>query len=401
MSFPSIVRRLLCTHPSLGPALVTLGLLTALLAPSGMRHARAVGLLARFAKPADSGVAGCIGRHEVSAAEVSFPSPRGQTPARLYLPAGVDRPPGLVIVHGVHRLGIDEPRLAGFSRAVASAGIAVLTPELSELVAFRIAPEAIGTIGAAASDLRHRLGTRVGVLGLSFAGGLSIMAACDETWSNDMSFVVSVGGHDDLGRVLRFFATNEIELPDGSSRHVTAHDYGPLVLVYGSIERFFPPEDVLTAREALKHWLWEEFDIARQKAGGLGPRSRERMQALFDHKLGTIRPELEAEIERQRPRLPEVSPSSCIAGVRMPIFLLHGEGDVVIPASETLWAARHAPPPWLQESLISRAVSHVELHGEPGIPDMAKLVHFMARMLEAAESATPPSPSRPPSLPGS
>jgi len=110
------------------------------------------------------------------------------------------------------------------------------------------------------------------------------------------------------------------------------------------------------------------------------------MLALFDHKLDTIRPELEAEIERQRSRFPEVSPSSCIANVHMPIFLLHGEGDSVIPASETLWAAQHAPPPWLQESLVSRAVSHVELQGEPGLMDMGKLIHFMARMLEATES---------------
>lgn len=386
VSLSSTFRSLLRDHPALGPAVVTLGILAALLAPCSARHARAVGLLVRFAKPAQPGVVGAIGRHDVSTADVSFAAPRGQVPGRIYLPAGVSHPPGLVIAHGVHRLGIEEPRLTSFSRAVASAGIAVLTPEVSELAGFRIAPEAIGTIGAAARDLHHRLGSRVGVLGLSFAGGLSIMAACDDSWSKDMSFVVSVGGHDDLGRVLRFFATNEIELPDGSSRHFTAHDYGPLVLVYGSIDRFFPPEDVIVAREALKYWLWEQFDVAKEKARGLSPRSRERMQALFDHKLETIRPELEAEIEQQRPRFPEVSPSSCVAGVHMPIFLLHGEGDTVIPSSETLWTAQHAAPPWLQESLVSRAVSHVELHGEPGLMDMGRLIHFMARMLEATES---------------
>lgn len=382
----SRIRSALRDHPALGPAIVTFAILVALLAPSGLRHARAVGLLVRFAKPAASGVAGSIGRHDVYATDLTFAAPRGQVPGRMYLPVGVARPPGLVIVHGVHRLGLEEPRLTSFSRAVASAGIAVLTPEISELAGFRIAPEAIGTIGAAAHDLHLRLGGRVGVLGLSFAGGLSIMAACDEAWSKDMSFVVSVGGHDDLGRVLRFFATNEIELPDGSSRHLAAHDYGPLVVVYGSIERFFPPQDVVVAREALKFWLWEQFDVAKDKARGLSPRSREKMQALFDHRLETIRPELEAEIERQRSHFPEVSPSSCIDRVHLPIFLLHGEGDVVIPASETLWAAQHAPPPWLQESLVSRAVSHVELQGEPGVMDMGKLIHFMARMLEATES---------------
>jgi len=66
--------------------------------------------------------------------------------------------------------------------------------------------ESIATLGAAAHELRGRSqGRRVGMMGMSFAGGLALVAAADPTYAEDIGFVVSVGGHDDLGRVLRFF----------------------------------------------------------------------------------------------------------------------------------------------------------------------------------------------------
>ncbi|MBI5532382.1 MAG: hypothetical protein HY898_06690 [Deltaproteobacteria bacterium] len=352
------------------------------------RHVRAMALLTRFSDPKAAGTLAGISRHDVVESKLDFESDGARIPARLYLPAGRGKPPGIVLAHGVHRLGIEEPRLRSFSRAIASAGIAVLTPEIRELADFRIDPRSIATLGAALRELRGRLdGRKVGLMGMSFAGGLSLMAAADDRNAPDLSFVVSVGGHDDLGRVLRFFVTNTIERPDGSTEHLHAHDYGALVLVYSRIESFFPPEDAPAAQEALRYWLWEEFDTARASEGKLSPASRARMDALFEHKLDIIRSELVAEIERQSPRFPSVSPSSCMSRIRVPIYLLHGAGDSVIPASETLWLASHAPRSWLAHALVSKAISHVELQGEPGWSDRMSLIHFMAGMLGSAEGS--------------
>jgi pimeloyl-ACP methyl ester carboxylesterase len=196
--------------------------------------------------------------------------------------------------------------------------------------------------------------------------------------------VASIGGHDDLGRVLGFFVTNSITRPDGSVQQLHAHDYGPLVLVYSHVEGFFPAADAPLAREALRYWLWEEFDTARTRARQLGPESRARMEALFDHKVETIKPELLAEIDRQKGYFPSVSPAGRLALVRAPIFLLHGAGDTVIPASETEWLAHDAPPAWLAEALVSQAISHVELEGEPSLGDRLRLVHFIAGVLGRA-----------------
>ena len=157
-----------------------------------------------------------------------------------------------------------------------------------------------------------------------------------------------------------------------------------MVLVYSHIEAFFPEADAALAREALRFWLWEEFDTAKERATRLGPDARARMEALFDHRLETIRPELLAEIDRQTPHLPSVSPSARLGEVHAPIFLLHGAGDTVIPASETEWLAHDAPRAWLAQALVSKAISHVELEGEPGWGDRLRLVHFVAGLLDAA-----------------
>jgi dienelactone hydrolase len=366
-------------------ALGALGLVVALLAVSARpvhRHARAAGLMKRFVDANATGRIADYGRREVKEYMLDLPGADRAIPARLYSPAGEEHAPCMVLAHGVHRLGIEEPRLKAFSRAIASAGIAVLTPEVRELADYRIDPRSIVTLRLAAYVLRTRCeNRRVGMMGMSFAGGLAVMSAASPH-ADDIAFVASIGGHDDLGRVLKFFATNEIERPDGTAEKLQAHDYGPLVLVYSHIEGFFPPEDAPAAQEALRYWLWEEFETAKERAGKLSAPSHARMTALFEHKLETIKPELIAEIERRKAQFPLVSPSSCLQDVQVPLYLLHGAGDNVIPASETLWLAHHAPKAWLQQALVSKAISHVELQGKPGWCDQVLLVHFMAGLLD-------------------
>ena len=71
--------------------------------------------------------------------------------------------------------------------------------------------------------------------------------------------------------------------------------------------------------------------------------------------------------------------------MRVPVFLLHGAGDNVIPATETLWLAHDLPRRVLREALVSDAIQHVELHGEPAVGDELALVHFLSGVLEAAD----------------
>jgi pimeloyl-ACP methyl ester carboxylesterase len=344
-------------------------------------HFRAASLLARF------GDANANREPSPAVSEQLFPIARASDApirARLYLPRGASRG-AIVLVPGVHHLGIDEPRLIRFARAVSASGVTVLTPEVGALLDYRIEGASTSEIGEAAHALHERVGAPVGVMGMSFAGGLALLAAVDPRFAPDVAFVVAVGAHDDLARVARFFATNAIARPDGSILHTTAHPYGPLVLVYDHVGDFLPPADLAAEKDALRLWLWEDKDAARARLATLPPGARAKLGALFDGDIASISPALLAEIDASASALRAASPAGRLAGLRAPVYLLHGAGDAVIPPTETLWLARDVPHGLVRDVLVSPALVHVELEGEPEWREKYALVHFMAEVLDAAE----------------
>jgi len=335
---------------------------------------RAAGALLRLADPTATGPLTSLGRRDVLEEESAVGAGR----ARLYLPRGDARPSGVVLIHGVHRLGIEEPRLRRFAASIASAGVAVLTPEIEELARFSIDPGSIDTIGAAAAALRDRLGVRVGLMGVSFGGGLAVVTAADPRFADHVTFVASVGGHHDLATVLRFFADDP-----------RAHDYGPLILVYEHLAAFFSEADVPAAREALRAWLWERHDDARALATKLSAEGRARLDLFFAHRVRELRPELLAVAASEASRTAAVSPSAHLHRLRAPLFVLHGDGDPVIPSSEARLLARDCPPGLLRHVLVTPAITHAELDRKVTFGERLALIRFMGGLLEAADDARP------------
>jgi pimeloyl-ACP methyl ester carboxylesterase len=367
--------------------LVGLLVATVLLFREAETHLRAASLLLRFADAGATGALASYGKHAVHEELAPLVTKDGALRARVYTPEGVSNPPGVVVVHGVHRLGIDEPRLTRFARAIAATGVTVFTPEVSEIADYRVDPRSIDTIGAAATALSARLGHgRVGVMGMSFAGGLALLAAADDRFASAIGFVVAVGAHHDLARVLRFFLSNQVERPDGTREPLKAHEYGALVLIYGHMEAFVPKADAAVARDAVRLWLWEQRDAAREREKSLSPEARAVIDALFDNKIEAVAPAFEAELARDSGETARVSPRGHLGALKVPVFLLHGAGDTVIPAAETLWIASEVPPDLLRAALVSSAVVHVEIQGEPALSERWALVHFMARILDEAEA---------------
>ena len=90
---------------------------------------------------------------------------------------------------------------------------------------------------------------------------------------------------------------------------------------------------------------------------------------------------------RHAAAMASVSPDGQLAQLETPVFLLHGEGDNIIPSAETQWLERDVPKQDLRAALISPVISHLDLDGKgPGFRDEWELVHFFARILHAAEA---------------
>lgn len=376
----------------LAAVLAVLTLAALAIARPASRHVRAAELLSTFSS---EGEAEATTEHETTFevpatwdAAGAIARPARTVRAHVYTPRGVtsDAAPALVLVHGVQYRGIDEPRLKRFARSLVSAGLVVMTPQVDELADYHVAESAIDTVGAATRALRTSRGgaRRVGLVGTSFGGGVALLAAADPRFAGDVGFAVAVGAHDDLERVSRFFATDEIAQVSGETQKLRAHAYGAIVLAYTHASDFFDAEDLPVAREALRLWLHEERDAARVAATRLSPGAQEKMRHFFDEDVAAFRPALLAMIERRKGDMRAVSPGEHLAGLRAPVYLLHGSGDTVVPASETAWLARHVPEASLGAVLVSPAIVHVELH-EPTLWDKWQLVHFMGQVIGAAD----------------
>ncbi len=82
-----------------------------------------------------------------------------------------------------------------------------------------------------------------------------------------------------------------------------------------------------------------------------------------------------------------VSPHGHLATLTTPVYLLHGEGDNIIPSAETLWMENELPSETLKAALISPVLSHLEMNNAgPSLLDHLRLVHFFALILHAAEA---------------
>jgi len=373
---------------------IALLLISLLFARPANTYLRAAGLLLRIENPEHPGRIGSIHTYQIEESLTEIGTPSGPIRARLYTPKGIANAPGMMIVHGVHRLGIDDPRLVAFARAMSAGGIEVLTPEILSLTDYKVDAHSIDLIGDAACDFSQSLHQKVGILGISFGGGLSLLAASDPRYAPFIRFVLSIGAHDDLERVSQFFITNKIARPDGTTLQMAAHEYGPLVLIYSHVEDFFLPADVATAHEALRLLLWEKVDESRKFAEQLSPASRAKMELLYNRNIDPLAPEISQVIAEHRSEMNDVSPHGHLRDLHVPVLLLHGAADNVIPPTELLWLEHDLPPSELVASLTSPVLSHASLEGKPTLLDNLRLVHFMAKMLELVDDKQP-SPLRP------
>jgi pimeloyl-ACP methyl ester carboxylesterase len=338
---------------------------------------------------------------------ITFPSltpaqARVVHPARIYHPIGIAHPSPVVVIHGVHHLGMNEPRLMRFAYALASHGYLVLTPQVEELADYSITKNSALVIGDAVHELVRRSGApKVGLLGLSLAGGMALIAASDGYGPTDgptvadakpavgqqLSAVIAIGAHDDLRRVLDFYESDQTRAPDGTELRMKANEYGQLVVVYSHALAFFSPADVPQARLALRSLLWENLPQAHAEAANLSPQGQLRMAQLFAHDTKSLDADIQRGLAAVQPELDAASPHFYLSQVHVPVLLLHGAGDNVVPPTETLWLARDLPPGVLKGALITPAIGHVELSGTSW-HDRWRLVQWIEQMLGLLDTSS-------------
>ena len=324
---------------------------------------------------------------------VSIPWRGGELEGRWYRPES-SRDRAVLLVPGVHASGIDEPRLVGFARDIAAMGHPVLTAELPDLTRYSITPRSTDMIEDAAGWLSQQREVapdrRVGLMGISFAGGLSIVAASRPSIRDRVDFVLSFGGHGDLPRTLRYLCTGV--LPDGSTR--PPHDYGVAIILLGVAERVVPPEQVAPLRAAIFAYLEAShvdmvdkakgqiaFARARELANALAEPSRTLMHYVNDRDVARLGPILLPHVSEHGGD-PALSPSRSPAPSAA-VYLLHGTDDNVIPAVESVLLARELRQHHVRvHQLATPLITHAEVDRTKTLGAMWDLERFWGDLLD-------------------
>jgi len=348
-------------------------------------HLQAIAVLRQVGEQPVPWIIRTIGTEPIRVEDMQFQTEAGLVRGRLYLPERHANAPGLVVLHGVHHLGIDEPRLVGFARAMASCGLRVLTPQLPGIADYHVDLGSIEVIGESARWFAEWTGSPVGVLGLSFSGGLALVAASEPVYRPHVKFILAVGSQYAMDHVADYYLTGREARPDGTVEWLKPHDYGPLVLEYEHLEDFVPASDEAAIRPVLREHLYENPSAEALAEKKLDARQRAEVAELMDSSSMATRAMLAASDARHLAEMKELSPEGKLRIMKTPVYLLHGQADNIIPAAETQWMAKELPKGTLQEELISPVLSHVSLESGPGVLDQWRLVHFFALVLHAAE----------------
>jgi pimeloyl-ACP methyl ester carboxylesterase len=361
---------------------IGVALALAAIAPT-LRVARSIGVLSEL-----TGARSPLGidalKAPVREEEATIALPSGPVRVRRFTPEGVTDAPGIVLLHGVHPRGIDEKRLRAFAHTVAAAGVRVMTPELSELLAYRIDAVTIQKIqqltAAHAQFVRRE---SAGVIGISFAGGLALMAAAAQNGKTPIGFVVSVGAHHDLARLCRYYAGEAVFGPNGERTDVAPHPYGARVMIREHLDRFFAPADLPLARRALDSYLGDRHAVARQQAEALSPAAQPLMATLLeDASSPALAKLLESAAAAASDQLAQASPNGHLSGLQVPVFLVHGQADPIIPSIETRWLAHDVPAKALRDVVITPLLRHAEFPRPPSLGETWELVRFMRDILQ-------------------
>jgi len=383
---------------------LTLGALALAVTPTALRFTQAVAILAKLTgAPLPAALERRCLHPDIAEEVVSVHLDSADVRARRYVARdardGVARPlPGILLLHGIHAQGIKEPRLVDFARALARAGLDVLTPELVDLTAFRVDPRSVDEIrGLAAAHAQSTHTAAVGVVGISFAGGLALLAAAQQAAPAPIGWVATVGAYDDLLRLARYYAGEPVRGPAGEPALVAPHPYGARVMLREQLAQLVPADDLPIAERALDSYLHDRPREAQHLTKLLSPAGRQVMTTVLAHGPpdAQLADMLARVVPLQSPRLMAASPHGHLASLRVPVFLLHGAYDPIIPSFETAYLAREIPAHYLRAVVVTKLLRHAEFPESFALTDAYQLVRFMQRLLEAAHAAMVVAPGQP------
>lgn len=323
-----------------------------------------------------------VARTEVEVAEI-------ETTVQIFRP---DRKTHatLILVPGLHPLGIHDERFQSFATSLAESGFLVVAPDVMEFRRFQITPNAVELISklvqalptiAPAESLRN-----TGLLGISYGGGPVLVAASRKDVKDKIHFVVSIGGYFNLLHAMEYSVTGKHR--EGWTAPPPAHQWGRMIFALNHLEYLAPPTDepllrqILILHLNLKEQEAKEYELALSSHGK--EFLEEVLNGLSDSEMNRFKKMVELHAEVSKQLSPEYAVSKLSSDLR--IYLLHGPSDSLIPSAETeeLNEALRKQNHKRTDSLITMSLNHVDPAQKESWMDQIRLLLWGRKLLSEA-----------------
>jgi acetyl esterase/lipase len=276
--------------------------------------------------------------------------------ADLFLPPSGGRHGAVVLLLGAGDLPRSDLAVR-FADALARLGIVTLVPESSGMYAERMTFDEVDALRASLDLLQARPEVdpqRIGFVGLSASGGLSIAAAGQPDLRERVHFVNSFGSYADTLSLL----------VDVASRS----------MVVSGIEQPWQPEQ--RTLDVVRNALDDAGVDAALRDELVTGTSRERAVEI----LSTLSP-------NSLQRLARGSPVNYLRGVKAHVYLMHDEADPFVPFTQSRALAAASPPGvvprYTEFSIFSHVIPDRPVPWQTFLPDVWRLFwHVHAVLLE-------------------
>ncbi|TVR97762.1 MAG: alpha/beta hydrolase [Rhodospirillales bacterium] len=289
---------------------------------------------------------------------------------------------GMVIVPGAAQAGKDDPRLVAFANTFARARFEVLVPDVEAMRELRVTSDDARVLADAIIHLHQRdPGRPLGLAAISFALGPGVLALFEEGAENKVDVVLGVGGYFDVTETITFFTTGHYrERPDAPWQHRSPNEYGQWVFVLSNADRVDDPDDAALLEEMAERKLHDLRADISDLVGRLGP-DGQAVYALLTNEDPDKVPGLIADLpNRIGSEIEALDLSRLPLETRDAEFILvHGRGDRIIPATESMAMARALPDDQVRLYLID-GLDHVDPEA-PGLVDSVRLLRAVYRVL--------------------
>ena len=283
----------------------------------------------------------------------TFDYSAGTIDTQFFAPAGGGRHSAVALLLGAGDLPQSDLAVH-FAQALARLGVVVALPESSGMLSEHLTFDEVDAIRVSlhALDARSDVdASRVGLVGLSASGGLSIVAAAQPDLRDEIEFVNSFGSYDDATSLLVDVASQ-------------TNDTGAA----------WTPE--VRTVEVVSNALIDAGVSEADRTELLSGTTRERATEI----VAAFTPEVRA-------RLNSVSPSSVLAEVKARLYLMHDVDDPFIPVTESRDLVASAPPRlvtrYTEFSIFAHVIPDRPVPWQTFLPDLWRLFwHVHAVLLE-------------------